>query len=268
MNPPYSQTAEWCGKAFEEIVSDRAVAVVGLLPANPDTGWFHDFVLPWTFWVRRHRIHFRSPEGGSRRNPKGSVLTVWTKRPAIVERLQTGLKGSRWRCNSPNTIWDLANCNGAAGDQRASIRASLWRIQKHLALNGSYTSPVTGRTITRLGNPCHNPALHLIKFAGSPHAADARRQKADEFAVAVFPTVLHVLGEPPWEGVSFAALADELQRRGVPTSRRSGSWNRGTVVRLLDRLRRLLAEGRLNAPASSRPPLPEASPTRVDNPGP
>lgn len=247
-NPPYSETAEWCRKALEEVDAERTTTVIGLLPANPDTAWFHDYVLPWPFWVRRHRIHFCAPDGKSRRNPKGSVLVAWTRQGAIVERLRAGLETSRWRCNSPKTRRTMANCNDAerAEERRFRISSALRQIQREIKARGVYTAR-SGRTITRLGNPSSTPAQHLQGFAGSRQAADARRRQADDFALRLYPILLEIIGPEPWDGILYARVAGELEHRAVPTARRDGSWNRGTVHRLMERIRRLQAEGRFDA---------------------
>lgn len=44
MNPPYSrgQLKKWCKKAYEE--SQKGVTVIGLLPVDTSTDWFHEWV--------------------------------------------------------------------------------------------------------------------------------------------------------------------------------------------------------------------------------
>ncbi len=44
-NPPYTQKHVWTRKAADEYASKRAKEIVGLLPADTDTGWFHDNVI-------------------------------------------------------------------------------------------------------------------------------------------------------------------------------------------------------------------------------
>lgn len=58
-NPPYSDGNKhiWTRKAADEYASGRAKEIIGLLPADTDTGWFHDNVVPTAggicFWKGR-----------------------------------------------------------------------------------------------------------------------------------------------------------------------------------------------------------------------
>jgi hypothetical protein len=69
--------------------------------------------------------------------------------------------------------------------------------------------------------------------------ASANKRSAESHALALVPTIRKLLAAG---SVSRHALADELNRRGIPTAR-GGSWHYTTVVRLLTRLR-LLAPGK------------------------
>jgi phage N-6-adenine-methyltransferase len=53
MNPPYSrgQLYKWCKKAYEE--SQKGVTVVGLLPVDTSTKWFHEWI-----WEKTGSIGF------------------------------------------------------------------------------------------------------------------------------------------------------------------------------------------------------------------
>ena len=64
------------------------------------------------------------------------------------------------------------------------------------------------------------------------HGALALKQAADSRAHALAPTIRKLIAAG---FVSRHALADELNRRGIPTAR-GGSWHYTTVVRMLTRL--------------------------------
>jgi len=78
MNPPYSDPAAWCKKAYEE--SQKGLIVVGLLPDDRSTGWYQDWVedKAQLVYVPNKRISFEDannvPQKG---NPKGSIFPVW-----------------------------------------------------------------------------------------------------------------------------------------------------------------------------------------------
>jgi phage N-6-adenine-methyltransferase len=45
VNPPYSKLKSFLMKAHQELENGNAKAIVFLVFANTDTGWFHDYVL-------------------------------------------------------------------------------------------------------------------------------------------------------------------------------------------------------------------------------
>lgn len=70
MNPPYGRgiLAECMAKAASE--RDSATLIVALIPANTDTGWWHEYVKPYAqVHYLRGRVQFIDPETG---NPGGS----------------------------------------------------------------------------------------------------------------------------------------------------------------------------------------------------
>jgi hypothetical protein len=83
-NPPYSEGNKhiWTRKASNEYTSGRAKELIGLLPADTDTGWFHDNVVPTAggicFW--RGRLTFI----GDKKQPAmfPVVLLYWGRRRA------------------------------------------------------------------------------------------------------------------------------------------------------------------------------------------
>ncbi|HYG88603.1 MAG TPA: DNA N-6-adenine-methyltransferase [Azospirillum sp.] len=98
MNPPYSSKQDWLVKAALGVCNGEFRAVLGLLPGNTSTPWYHDFVLPWPHWLRRGRIKFvpghRTEFDG--RMALGSVLILFSLDAALIERFRLGLQGSRW----------------------------------------------------------------------------------------------------------------------------------------------------------------------------
>jgi phage N-6-adenine-methyltransferase len=82
MNPPYGRGIEaWVRKAYAE--SREGVTVVGLLPANTDTRWFHDYVMRASeIRFLRGRVKFLI-NGKPKGTPNfGSLVAVW--RPGSV----------------------------------------------------------------------------------------------------------------------------------------------------------------------------------------
>lgn len=80
MNPPYGRgiLAEAMAKAASE--RDNAQLIVALIPANTDTGWWHEYVKPYgEVHLLKGRIQFLDPEtgkpGGS--PPGGSAVVVY-----------------------------------------------------------------------------------------------------------------------------------------------------------------------------------------------
>lgn len=83
MNPPYSrgQLYKWCKKAYEE--SRKGVTVVGLLPVDTSTKWFHEWI--WDKRIQlKHEVRFLPkrlkfelngiPQGTAR---FASMIVVW-----------------------------------------------------------------------------------------------------------------------------------------------------------------------------------------------
>lgn len=78
MNPPYSDPAPWCKRAYETAM--RGGIVIGLLPDDRSVGWYQDFIEDKAaiVYVPDKRISFEDGEGIAQKgNPKGSVIPVW-----------------------------------------------------------------------------------------------------------------------------------------------------------------------------------------------
>ena len=59
MNPPYCyETGKWIKKAYEESVN--GATVVCLIPARPDTEYWHEYIFPYAANIRflKKRLHF------------------------------------------------------------------------------------------------------------------------------------------------------------------------------------------------------------------
>ena len=82
---------------------------------------------------------------------------------------------------------------------------------------------------------------------GGGHGALALKQAAVSRALALAPTIRKLIADG---FASQAALAVELNRRGVPTAR-GGSWHLTSVERMLTRLG-LRTEGRVNNGLASK----------------
>ena len=88
VNPPYSRgIAEWIRKCWHE--SERGCVVIGLVPARPDTGWWHDYVANKAdIYMLKGRLKF----GASRTNaPFPSSVVCWNGSPDLVHRLMSVL---------------------------------------------------------------------------------------------------------------------------------------------------------------------------------
>jgi phage N-6-adenine-methyltransferase len=76
VNPPYGRTlAAWVAKCRREAEAGRARTVVALLPARPDTAYWHDHVAGRaTVYFLRGRLRFGD---GGNSAPFPSALAVW-----------------------------------------------------------------------------------------------------------------------------------------------------------------------------------------------
>ena len=90
-NPPYGrQLRLWVAKAHLEAVSRRAGTVFGLLPARPDTGWWHEHVAGQAdVWLLRGRLSFGA---GANAAPFPSAIVVWGAQPEHVERMAVAFR--------------------------------------------------------------------------------------------------------------------------------------------------------------------------------
>jgi len=102
-----------------------------------------------------------------------------------------------------------------------------------------------GRRLARRG---HNRPMEPVRGETSPgrrrmHGASANRWAADAHALALLPTIRTLMAAG---FVSQRELANELNRRGIPTAL-GGRWHLTTVVRMLTRLGLItLGNGRMN----------------------
>ena len=72
MNPPYGrEIGKWCCKA--DVEAQKGKLTVGLIPARPDTRWYHDYCSAWHCVFLRGRLCFSG--GGSA--PFPSVLVFF-----------------------------------------------------------------------------------------------------------------------------------------------------------------------------------------------
>ena len=74
MNPPYSQTARWMQKAYEE--SRRGATVVCLVPSATDTGWWHNYAILGEIRFWRGRIRFVGTRGSA---PFPSAVVIFRR---------------------------------------------------------------------------------------------------------------------------------------------------------------------------------------------
>ncbi|HEY9014552.1 MAG TPA: DNA N-6-adenine-methyltransferase [Gemmatimonadales bacterium] len=81
INPPYSDPAPWCQRTAVLIEEQPDLRVVMLLPAAVDTGWFHDWVLPYAdIHFIRGRLRFHGWLGMPIGSPKsGNILALYPR---------------------------------------------------------------------------------------------------------------------------------------------------------------------------------------------
>ena len=95
VNPPYGRAlAAWVAKARGEVDGGRARTVVALLPARPDTGYWHDHIAGRAaVFFLRGRLRFG---GGGNSAPFPSALAVWGAGPEALSALAAALPEA-WR---------------------------------------------------------------------------------------------------------------------------------------------------------------------------
>ena len=97
VNPPYGRgLAAWVAKARREVEERRARTVVALLPARPDTAYWHDHVAGRAVvYFLRGRLRFSGSEQSA---PFPSALAVWGAGHEALAALAAALPGA-WRAN-------------------------------------------------------------------------------------------------------------------------------------------------------------------------
>lgn len=87
VNPPYGAAlSDWVGKARREVAAGSASLVIGLVPARPDTRWWHDHVAGHaSVLMLRGRLRFR---GSKHAAPFPSALLVWGASQLELEKLR------------------------------------------------------------------------------------------------------------------------------------------------------------------------------------
>jgi phage N-6-adenine-methyltransferase len=104
VNPPYGRVLpRWVEKCAAESASARAV-VVALLPARPDTRWWHEHVADTAdVFMLRGRLRFGDGEQSA---PFPSAVVTWGAEQVLLARLASTLPDA-WhvprRATSPNT---------------------------------------------------------------------------------------------------------------------------------------------------------------------
>jgi phage N-6-adenine-methyltransferase len=95
VNPPYGRgLARWVAKARREVELGHARTVVALLPARPDTTYWHEHVAGRAVvYFLKGRLRFGSGEQSA---PFPSALAVWGADPVMLSSLGVALPGA-WR---------------------------------------------------------------------------------------------------------------------------------------------------------------------------
>ena len=94
VNPPYGRTLrKWVAKARQEVEEGRARTVVALLPARPDTSYWHDHIAGHAaVYFFRGRLRFGD---GKQSAPFPSALAVWGASPEKLAALDAALPRAR-----------------------------------------------------------------------------------------------------------------------------------------------------------------------------
>ena len=92
VNPPYGRALKlWVRKCANESATGRSV-IIGLVPARPDTRWWHDHVAGHAdVFMLRGRLQFGD---GGQSAPFPSAVVVWGGKQELVTRLAAALKGA------------------------------------------------------------------------------------------------------------------------------------------------------------------------------
>ena len=95
VNPPYGRgLAQWIAKARTEVEKGHAKTVVALLPARPDTAYWHEHVAGRAaVYFLRGRLKFGD---GDQSAPFPSAIAVWGAEPEALATLDLVLGGA-WR---------------------------------------------------------------------------------------------------------------------------------------------------------------------------
>lgn len=95
MNPPYGRTlGDWVAKGRHEQENGRASIVVALLPARPDTRYWHEHIAgKATVYFLKGRLKFG---GGEQSAPFPSALVIWGEIEVKLECLDESLPDA-WR---------------------------------------------------------------------------------------------------------------------------------------------------------------------------
>lgn len=73
VNPPYNQNKEWLKKGYKEYLKGKTV--VFLIPARPDTIYWHDYVMKSKeIWFVKGRLKFDDKQNGSAPFPSCIII--------------------------------------------------------------------------------------------------------------------------------------------------------------------------------------------------
>lgn len=88
VNPPFGRNlSKWVAKARQESEARRAAPVIGLLPARPDTRWWHQYVVGIAdAFLLRGRLRFGG--AGGQTAPFPSALILWGSRDGERDRMR------------------------------------------------------------------------------------------------------------------------------------------------------------------------------------
>lgn len=108
------------------------------------------------------------------------------------------------------------------------IRASLAEEERNrISQRTKDALQVLKATLKKRGERLGNPSVRSLRTA-SKHGVEVRKQNADAFASSILPMIQGY----QTQGMSLKEIAAELNRRGVPTYRGTGSWTATQLSRI------------------------------------
>ena len=87
LNPPFSNIAPWVKRAAVKTRDGKCDLVVAILPCSLDTGWFHEWVLPYAeLHFIRGRIQFLDAKGKPATSPRHPLFIAAYRKGGLTQQ--------------------------------------------------------------------------------------------------------------------------------------------------------------------------------------